>query len=104
MRYGLFVVQLANGRRNEHCGRWVRSFRADRGNVYRGVLQTTPHASEALTFETHAEAHAFWTQTSPAEPVRPWDGKPNRPMTGYWVLIEEIDEGRTVPAGEAGSS
>ena len=45
--------------------------------------------SKALLFETKMDAWKFWAQTLQTDPIRP-DGQPNRPLTAFSVMIEEV--------------
>lgn len=68
----------------EHVGRYLVHYdpwRAPKGEQW---LWTTASQDEALEFENQTEAHAFWTQSIG---TRPWDGKPDRPLTAYHVQI-----------------
>ena len=47
-------------------------------------LITTPDPAQAKVYATAAEAFEEWRR---AHGVRPWDGKPNRPLTAFNVEI-----------------
>jgi hypothetical protein len=47
----------------------------------------TVRKSQAMRFESAAEAALFYRQVYPGAPLRP-DGKPNRPLTAYHIVIE----------------
>ena len=38
------------------------------------------------------EVHQEWSTVSRVEPTRPWDGKPNRPLAGVSIEIEDEKE------------
>ncbi len=79
---------------------WVKSFDPDfQPKGYKGpktgYIETTVIRSEAMKFETMAIAHQLYMTKSSKVPVRP-DGKPNRPMTAFTVVIEEENESREI--------
>lgn len=53
-------------------------------------LATSRDIAKARVFPSITEAHAYWRQTPPApDDVRP-DGRPNRPLTGFTVVMEPV--------------
>jgi hypothetical protein len=54
-----------------------------------GTATWTPDPAKALRFATAKAAHEFWNQVSKSRPVRA-DGQPNRPLTAFTVLIEDL--------------
>ena len=83
----LKILGLASGHRtDEHVGEYVRAFDPDALGG-RGYLLTTAELSRAKVFPTFAEALAYWQTQSTTFPYRLTDGKPNRPLTAYHVLI-----------------
>lgn len=74
-------------RPSEHAGRYVKAFAANAGRIGIGELETTDRIDEALHFPDAAAATEFYRQVDTREPERPWDGRPNRPLTAYTVLI-----------------
>lgn len=56
-----------------------------------GESEWTHDRMKALLFETKMDAWAFWGQTLESDPVRP-DGQPNRPLTAFTVMIEEVTD------------
>ena len=53
----------------------------------RGQANWTTDPAKALIFNTGAEAVALYMSVPKTRPLRP-DGKPNRPLTTYTVVIE----------------
>jgi hypothetical protein len=53
-----------------------------------GESDWTYDKSKALRFNSKLEAFQFCMQILESDPIRP-DGKPNRPLTAFTVLIEE---------------
>lgn len=49
----------------------------------------TDKLDDAKTFPSKAAAFEFWRQQSTVRPLRP-DGKPNRPLTEFTVVIEDL--------------
>lgn len=72
----------------EVAGQYVESFSHD-VNGWRGVGTFTADRRKAMQFITFDEAWEFWGRRSRGYPTRP-DGKPNRPLTAYSVVIEDI--------------
>lgn len=56
------------------------------------VIEFAHDRAHALRFASHIEAAECWRAVREPEPIRPWDGKPNRPLTAYSVEI--LDEDR----------
>lgn len=75
----------ANGRVTRFDGQWVVSHDPDRFK-----LITTPHKKLARVFNGANEAFEYWLEQSTRTPLRP-DGKPNRPLTAFSVLIEDAE-------------
>jgi hypothetical protein len=86
--YRIFVYGLADGTVNAVSNAWVKSmdFEAFAG---RGHLVTTDHPSRAKVFPTFTEAAAYYRTRSVHHPDRT-DGKPNRPLTAYTIVIEPV--------------
>lgn len=57
----------------------------------RGMETWSPDIADAKRFPTKDAAMECWRAQSTKVPRRP-DGKPNRPMTAYSVVIEELVE------------
>lgn len=57
-----------------------------------GRATFTDDIAEAKRFADIAEFHAFYRRSPARYPIRPSDGQPNRPMTGYNWQIETVDE------------
>lgn len=75
----------APGTWDTELGLWVKSYTDT--PCGRGYVEFTDSPSEALSFATAGEALTFWKTQSKTVPLRP-DGKPNRPMTAYTIVIE----------------
>lgn len=91
MPYTIQIIGLADG--SKEFGPpplYLKSFNA---NSYHGLgaAGLTPNLDEALKFDTMANALNFWKTQSTLKPLRP-DGKPNRPLTAYTVLIEPMEK------------
>lgn len=93
MAYGLFLHSYADGR---PVGEWLKTFDLEAGNgidpYRRGFVDTTPDPREAMRFTNQQEAMNYWRQQSRTAPLRP-DGKPNRPLTIFSALVQELPEG-----------
>lgn len=86
------VVQRADGSSTPHDGRYVVSWNP---HTKAGVLELT--STTDLAEATHfpwPDVFDQWKTVSKRQPTRPWDGKPNRPLTGVTIEIT-----RDIPAG-----
>ncbi|HEY6415281.1 MAG TPA: hypothetical protein VIX41_03555 [Acidimicrobiales bacterium] len=57
----------------------------------RGWADWTLLESEAITFPTPDEAWRYIMREPTARPRRP-DGRPNRPLTAFHLLVEPVEE------------
>lgn len=57
----------------------------------RGADRWTSDVSKALRFNSFQDAMACWKQQSKKVPLRD-DGKPNRPLTAYSVMVEKVKD------------
>jgi hypothetical protein len=72
-------------------GSYLRDFDVDAaGGV--GVVRWTTDLTKAMKFPNARTAMLAWQTQSTQYPIRPWDGKPNRPLTAYTVTIEDLEE------------
>lgn len=55
-----------------------------------GESEWTFAMSEALTLPA-ADAMTLWRSVHPTQPVRPWDGQPNRPLTAFTVEFIPVE-------------
>lgn len=69
---------------------WIEDYDVD-GMDGVGWAVLTKDPLKAKVFDSVAEAMNEYLKTSTVKPIR-YDGKPNRPLTAYTVLIEPIDE------------
>lgn len=94
------LVGLMNGQPHPLDGRYVKSYHPGPASMPLGqcLLLTTRHAAQAKFYASHAEAHAEWTRIDPRQPTRPNDGKPNRPLTAWNILITRASEAAAVAA------
>jgi hypothetical protein len=82
------IVSDALGQRTHFDGLYVSKFDPD-AHQGRGEVRASRELKDALTFESHESAHTFWKQSSKVQPWRP-DGKPNRPLTAYNVILVQV--------------
>lgn len=69
-------------------GMFLKSYDID-AHDGEGLATFTKHRAEAMHFDTHIEAWKLWKQQSKLKPLRE-DGKPNRPLTAYSIMVEEL--------------
>jgi hypothetical protein len=88
-RYVMICLGLASGKAGAPAGSYLKT--AD-VNAYdgRGWAEWTPVVADAMLWPDAATAWAFWQQTSTVRPTRD-DGKPNRPLTAFTVMIQSLD-------------
>jgi hypothetical protein len=77
-------VSLANGEPGP-SGQFLKSF-----DPQTGFSEWTFEMSDAMQFATQAEAWDTWRTVHAKDPVRSWDGQPNRPLTAFTVEIGEF--------------
>ena len=63
-------------------------FHPDPTSPWTGLAEWTDDLAEALYFEDAGAAMDLWRTQSNVVPIRP-DGKPNRPLSRFTVMIEE---------------
>ena len=94
------IVGLINGERTPYDDQFVVAYDPERGGglisgrQLQFYLVTTPDVEHARVFDSMIEAGECWKQISRRQPVRPWDGKPNRPLTAFTVEIASPDRYR----------
>ena len=83
----ILVIGIAG--REQFVGdvRYLQSYDVDAAGG-RGVVKLTTDRKRAMLFSSHETAWAAWSMQSSVQPLRD-DGKPNRPLTAYNVIIEE---------------
>jgi hypothetical protein len=52
----------------------------------------TDDPAKAQRFAGPVEALTEWKRQSTVLPIRPWDGRPNRPLTAYTIGLETVEE------------
>lgn len=75
---------LANGQPGPR-GQFLKAYDASTGES-----EWTDEVTDARVFATKAEAMKLYRSVLPSQPVRPWDGRPNRPLTAFTVEIGEF--------------
>ena len=86
------IIALAGGTgtaSSPHEGRWVRYWNP---HTRAGVceLETTVNRAEARRFASPDVVMAEWRTVSVVEARRPWDGEPNRPLTGLSIQTQAV--------------
>lgn len=94
-RWCIKLMGLANGQFYDHesVGVYVKSYDPNyvRPEGYDGgLLETTPDFTQAVAFDGPDAALAYWHQQAPPPYDIRLDGKPNRPLTAFSVIIEDI--------------
>jgi hypothetical protein len=83
------IVERSTGEPDEADGKYIESFDPlwNQNGLGVGHLVVTEDDKKALVFEDAKRALEFWKQQSPTVPIRP-DGKPNRPLTAFTVVLD----------------
>lgn len=95
------IVGAANGRTTPHDGRWLVEWSP---HTEAGTLALTSSRSRtrARCFGGPGQVWREMRAISSVEPVRPWDGEPNRPLSALTLQIEPLlddgDAGLIVPS------
>lgn len=96
MSYVIRFVCRIDGEPTRYDGEYLKSYNAsyiptDTDLYDGGLLITTPNLVEAQKFDTVSEAFNKWKEVAPKPwSIKPWDGKPNRPLTAYTIEVESI--------------
>jgi hypothetical protein len=61
------------------------------------LLQTTGDPKKATVYADNGAAWELWLAVSPNQPVRRYDGKPNRPMTAFTVKMVPLERALRPP-------
>lgn len=80
-------VAMADGRPAASAGLWLRGYWPE-GRGGKGKITWTSDPAQAKRFPSAAAAMECYTTVPASQPARPWDGKPNRPLTAWTLLIE----------------
>jgi len=87
-RHVIRVVERADGSFTPERGLFLAGGDHDAENG-RGSFRFTNDSRAAMQFAESYSAYDFWRKQSTVKPKRP-DGKPNRPLTAYTVIIEAL--------------
>lgn len=79
------AVGYADGRECPQAGQYLETFDADAMDG-RGFATFTDDLAKAMHFLSSEQAFTFWHTQSKVRPLRP-DGKPNKPLTAYTVML-----------------
>lgn len=86
------IMGRADGGKTPHDGRYVAAWSAH-SSAGTLALTSTAELARARRF-TRREAFCEWREVSRLQPRRPWDGRPNRPLTGITIELVPAAEGR----------
>jgi hypothetical protein len=86
MAYVVLIIGSPSAK-TPHDGRWLVAWDP---NTEAGTLSctSTDEVREARQFERAGDALDEWKTISSVQPTRPWDGKPNRPLSGLTITLE----------------
>lgn len=59
-------------------------------NIIQAHLVTSPNVADAMRFIDTEHAYAFWNWS---RGVRKHDGKPDKPLVAFNVLVEPVEQG-----------
>ena len=75
---------------DDRTARWLKRFDPDAYDG-RGLVEWTRDIREALKFPDYIAAKDYYIQQSTVRPLCD-DGKPNRPLTGYTISLEDRED------------
>lgn len=90
------IIGCVDGNPCEFDGQFVSAYdptvHLPDGDYDGGILEVTPDRTHALQFAGAGEAMNKWRQPAGCKchGIRPWDGKENRPLTAWHVVIEDL--------------
>lgn len=85
-RVVIHCLGVARGRGPGPAGQYLKAYHPDSG-----FSEWTFDVEEALHFASEEQAIEVYRSVLPSQPVRPWDGRPNRPLTAFTVEIGTVD-------------
>lgn len=92
--YGIRLVALQGihfpGSGQPQPGDWLQEWDVEFAGG-RGMAVWTDDVRKAHRFLSHEDALKAYRQQSRIAPTRPWDGRPNRPLTAYTVSVEPLE-------------
>jgi hypothetical protein len=83
------IVGLVNGEPTVADDKFVKAYHPERLHDATELVQSlevTDDPAEAIHFADATEARNLWA--TEVGPPRPWDGKPNRPLTAFTISLE----------------
>lgn len=102
-RYAMQIVGLADGvTASPFDGKYVSRYEPDKWRLEEissldemwtkvaGWLSVVDDPRDALLFDNPIDASNLWRQ--PLDSIRPWDGKPNRPLTAFTISVAKVPE------------
>jgi hypothetical protein len=87
----LKLIESADGTHTPKDGMYLVDYIPDTDELGLGELHASPDVTDAKIFADASSAFAYWKQQSKRVPLRT-DGKPNRPLTAWSVLIETVEK------------
>lgn len=83
------LIGLVSGAPHALDGRYVKRYHPGPPSMLPGqcLLITVGKKEHAKVYASVREAHEEWVRVDPRAPIRPHDGKPNRPLTAWSVLF-----------------
>jgi len=89
------VICAADGSPTPHDGRYVVAWNP---HTEAGTLELSSTTDPAKAHQFASKGHALleWQTQSVVQPLRPWDHRPNRPLTGVHCEIMPITDARTL--------
>lgn len=102
MTYAIQIFGMIDGTPTPFDGKYVSRYEPEKwrledvaslDEMYAKIgewLDVVDDPRDALQFENPGDAGACWKQETAT--VRPWDGKPNRPLTAFSVAVARVPE------------
>jgi len=89
----LRILSCVNGEPTSFDGKYVKAYdptvHPAIGQYNGGILEVTDDIKEAMQFPSFIEAMEKWREPAGCDchGIRPWDGRPNRPLTAWHVEV-----------------
>lgn len=87
----ILCAGFANGASCAETGLYLREYVPEAHNG-RGKATWTKDVDQAMRLPDALEAHRLWTTVPSNHPIRSSDGRPNRPLTAFSIVINTVDE------------
>ena len=88
--YVILIHGLVSGQSTPYDETYLKRFDFAGAPGGEANLHTVATPQEAAQFPDLEAARQEWMKVDPRQPRRPYDGRPNRPLTAFSVSIEPV--------------